>query len=941
MAHSTVLRASVTADTLTTEGGPATVLVDGADTAVTANGLQGYTPTPGDRLLVGQVGRALEVLQFISTGSVPGIPDGSITDAKIALLGLNPQKGIVDMRPGAFTSLIHDWQFRDATFNALRFGASGPGITLVTVAEELAHAYSDTDQTTMGAVGAAPPVEYVAGPKTTLLNVVNDTTNFAGKNVVPVQCTSGLVPGDVIVSAKINVGGRIGIAPWSGIGTIYLNMDPATQNAALVAGNGVNAKTRIEWLAADGTTVIYTQDGLADTDAGSIGGGYFGHYDWITMNANNFDPAVIGAGVTPTYIRVSVVWEGDTITAETGSQYALELPGFNIWNVGGTAYQPGTPIVKMDHNQANTEVTLLSGLPVTPADTYTLQGRALVWNTTTPYVGTFTGFPQGGPAYGGDLTLRVHLSDGTYTDHYVGSDGHNREGDGWSRETLNVTMPDNAVSIDVLMQSWNYLDPNDQNPVADSTTYYALPRLTISGWHSWAWGQGARISDSLLEYLDWQGKATFQHDVELGTKMQGGLTIGPQQTLNDNVPIDCSAGIWAGKNGVGTWSSSDSGVPIKVGLMLHPSYNGLDNAPFSMGYDGLSDGSGDACMVVSADTQTSGVKAPKGFVGIAKGDHPSTGATAQTTGFIFDSDANTITPVGSLSASGRITGEVIMWPGPVLPANWLECDGTAYDGVTAYAALHDAISTTLQVNTSFTAGTVTFTPSDTSLLNQINVGDPIASVCIGGTNIATVTAKTSTTFTISGTTSFGGPASFVVYPFGVATYGIGFRTFKVPDWRDKFPRGASSTVRPGATGGSFSHTLSTAEMPSHTHGVGTLAATDAGHQHNAVTPDGTLSAGSTGAGHTHGVPLEYVTNTSTGGTATRVADINNTTGGGGTNVTADTNSTGSSHTHNVSGHTATGTASISLSGSTASAGSGSAIDITNPYQAIRFIIYAA
>lgn len=919
MAHN-VLRASVTADTATTDGGPATVLVDGADTPITANGLQDYTPTPGDRLLVVQVGGVVEIVQFISRGTVPSssggastfrqttapafppakdgdvwydeangnlpnraessawvpmqvgtpaIASGSVTDDLVAQDGLNPVKGIVDMRPGAFTCLIHDWQLRDSTLNAQRFGSSGPGITLVTVAEELTHAYSDTDQTTMGAVGAAPPAEYAAGPKCTLLNVVNDTNNFAGRNVVPVQATSGLVAGDVIVSATVNVGGRIGMAPWSGIATIYLNLDPATQNTALVNGNGVDAKTRIEWLDAS-HNVIYTQDGLADTDAGSLGGGYFGHYDWITMNANNFDPAVIGAGVTPTYIRVSVVWEGDTISAESGSNYALELPGFNIWNVGGTAYQPGTPMLLLDHDQANTEVTLLSGLPVTPSDTYTLQVRQLPWNTTSPYNGSFP--PQGGSGYGGDLTMRVHLSDGTYKDHFVGSDGHGNEGNGWTRVSTNITMPDDAVSIDILLQSWNYADPNGGG-TAGATTHFVLPRLTISGWHSWAWGAGNRISDSLFEYLDANGKVTFQHDAELGTKMQGGLTIAPQEILNSNVPIDCSAGIWAGKAGVGTWTSSDSGVPVKVGMMLHPSYNGLDNAPFSMGNDGQADGSGDACMVVSADTQTSGVKAPKGFVGIAKGANPSAGATAQTTGFLFDSNANTITPLGTLGVSARIPGEVIMWPGPVIPANWLECNGQAVEGFTTYPQLHDVMHVELDVNTSFAAGTTTFTPSDTSLLAGLQVGWQIASVSIGGTNISTITAITGTTFTIATATAFGGPASFWVYPYGVQDFAAGTVHFYLPDVRNRFPFGVDGIS--SALGG-FENALLGGTTPTnkpgdigrmnhqHDHGGATNNGTnDGAHQHNIIGQTGSTAvtggSGSANAakfssydGHAHG-----------------------------------------------------------------------------------------
>lgn len=72
------LRASVTADSATTEGADATILVDGADTPITAAGLEQYTPTPGDRLLVQKVGGRVEVMQFLSRGSVPYASSGDV-----------------------------------------------------------------------------------------------------------------------------------------------------------------------------------------------------------------------------------------------------------------------------------------------------------------------------------------------------------------------------------------------------------------------------------------------------------------------------------------------------------------------------------------------------------------------------------------------------------------------------------------------------------------------------------------------------------------------------------------------------------------------------------------------------------------------------------------------------------------------------------------------
>lgn len=73
MTANPTLRASVTADAQGLDPGDAApILVDGSDTPITANGLQGYTPTPGDRILVQQVGQTMEVMQFLSVGSIPG-----------------------------------------------------------------------------------------------------------------------------------------------------------------------------------------------------------------------------------------------------------------------------------------------------------------------------------------------------------------------------------------------------------------------------------------------------------------------------------------------------------------------------------------------------------------------------------------------------------------------------------------------------------------------------------------------------------------------------------------------------------------------------------------------------------------------------------------------------------------------------------------------------
>ena len=129
------------------------------------------------------------------------------------------------------------------------------------------------------------------------------------------------------------------------------------------------------------------------------------------------------------------------------------------------------------------------------------------------------------------------------------------------------------------------------------------------------------------------------------------------------------------------------------------------------------------------------------------------------------------------------------------------------------------------------------------------------------------------------------------------TYGAGdgSTTFNVPNLVNKTVRGSTSL---GKTGGADTVTLSTTNMPAHTHEVGTLATNNTG-------------------AHTHSIT-----------TGTRVGGSNAYT-----NVLRDASTIGSANIINSNGaHTHT------ISGSTASVGSGSAVTITNPYVMLHYII---
>ncbi len=153
--------------------------------------------------------------------------------------------------------------------------------------------------------------------------------------------------------------------------------------------------------------------------------------------------------------------------------------------------------------------------------------------------------------------------------------------------------------------------------------------------------------------------------------------------------------------------------------------------------------------------------------------------------------------------------------------------------------------------------------------------------------------------------------------------GDGATTFNLPDFRNRVPVGVSSTR---SRGGAETHTLTTGEMPAHTHAAGTLAADSAGgHAHAA----GTLAADSAGA-HTHTSPT-YVYQS--GGPSRPVLS------GSSNNSVQQTTGSAGAHGHDISGSTATGGAHAhDISGATAGVGGGGAHANMQPFAVARFII---
>ncbi len=145
-----------------------------------------------------------------------------------------------------------------------------------------------------------------------------------------------------------------------------------------------------------------------------------------------------------------------------------------------------------------------------------------------------------------------------------------------------------------------------------------------------------------------------------------------------------------------------------------------------------------------------------------------------------------------------------------------------------------------------------------------------------------------------------------------------------PDLRNKFVMGAGSTYNPDDAGGSNSVTLATANLPAHTHGDGSLSGstnTTGNHSHSGST--------NTTGNHSHNIDY-YFGNFSNPG---------NISGGETLHKGSKTTSSAGNHSHTISTNT-TGnhSHSVSISGSTGSTGSGTAIDTTPEYYALAYIM---
>lgn len=149
-------------------------------------------------------------------------------------------------------------------------------------------------------------------------------------------------------------------------------------------------------------------------------------------------------------------------------------------------------------------------------------------------------------------------------------------------------------------------------------------------------------------------------------------------------------------------------------------------------------------------------------------------------------------------------------------------------------------------------------------------------------------------------------------------------TFKLPDFQNRFPMGASATRALGSRAGSATMSMTRDQMPRHGHYMSFNTQADS-HTHGL----GTLSINTTGSTHEHIVNRRQSTGTNVGSAQ-----------GGGPNATDASTSGGGNHTHGFSGSLASDTHSHEVSGTTTETGVNdpAVVDVLNPYQAVNFFI---
>lgn len=342
---------------------------------------------------------------------------------------------------------------------------------------------------------------------------------------------------------------------------------------------------------------------------------------------------------------------------------------------------------------------------------------------------------------------------------------------------------------------------------------------------------------------------------------------------------------------------------------------------------------GDAFALASPGTKLTAVKAIN-FVVADDADKITVGTTTPTE-ISHDNTAGTTT----LDAESNLTIEI----GTQAAPGAFKIDG--FDGTAGK-------KTIVQVGTDngITLGDATVSPTNAVTVNGRVSATSFVGDGSGLTNIGT----TEGLFPIGGIVMWSGTLAAI--PTGWALCdGTTQNSVATPDLRDRFVIGTANATNPGTTGGASSLSLAEANLPSHTHGAGTIGD---GHSHTFSGTnthshgDGDLEAGShshslSSTSHAHSISygLSTVYLPVSGSQTSVVTSI----GSGGNSANTGSQSVGSStgsQTATVNGDTSSATITVSgttgtanLSGTSGSTGSGTAFDNRPAFFALAFIMY--
>jgi microcystin-dependent protein len=254
------------------------------------------------------------------------------------------------------------------------------------------------------------------------------------------------------------------------------------------------------------------------------------------------------------------------------------------------------------------------------------------------------------------------------------------------------------------------------------------------------------------------------------------------------------------------------------------------------------------------------------------------GATSASTGAFTTLSAS---GAATLSGGAAVTGNITV--SGTVDGRDLAADGAKLDGITASSA---------EINT---LDGITASTAELNVLDGITASTAELNILDG------VTASTSALNTAS--THYVPSGGIIMWSGSIGTIPSGWYLCNgsngTPDLRDRFIMGAGN-VDPATTGGASSYTLSTSQLPSHTHTFSGTTSSDGNHYHDIAHNFDSGTAG------------DYISGND-----------------GPNNISAAENrsptETAGAHTH-------------SFSGTTQSTGSGSSIDNRPAYYALAFIM---